>query len=506
MKFDKEQITSFMLTLGLVQDQVSQIHQRAQASNNYTEELLGALYPANVFLPDTADYPTWIDKYFGSRPRLNASAVFAPESTEQVSSGVQILEFFQRKFAIRGLGYTSHPGMAGIEDGVLIALEKMNGISLSPSKEVASLGPGNNWGRVYEALESQGVAATGGELAVVGISGLLTGNGFSNFLGSRGFSAADVANYEIVLAGGKVVNANAAENADLWWALKGGSNNFGIVTRFDMNTFPLPNGVWSGTLSYNQTQADTALESFYDMQTGPLLEDPHLMVNCLEMIIPAIGLSTIDLVTFTDKTNFTGSYPAAIKPLLDAEPISTNMSRKTLTTLATQDVTPEFLSVYTKRINRANINVKADKELYKEISALLFTHYGSSAVEEHTIGLSWNPITPHTVRESNRKGGNPGGWQEINQNSINLRTNWANFADDAAAIQMDDDFMVKLTELAVKRDALMPNQWLNNAAEKVDVMKSYGEDNYQKLRAVSDKYDAEKTFQRLCPGGYKIGA
>lgn len=66
--------------------------------------------------------------------------------------------------------------MAGIEDGVLIALEKMNGISLSPSKEVASLGPGNNWGRVYEALESQGVAATGGELAVVGISGLLTGS------------------------------------------------------------------------------------------------------------------------------------------------------------------------------------------------------------------------------------------------------------------------------------------------------------------------------------------
>lgn len=63
MKFDKEQITSFMLTLGLVQDQVSQIHQRAQASNNYTEELLSALYPANVFLPDTADYPTWIDKY-----------------------------------------------------------------------------------------------------------------------------------------------------------------------------------------------------------------------------------------------------------------------------------------------------------------------------------------------------------------------------------------------------------------------------------------------------------
>lgn len=66
--------------------------------------------------------------------------------------------------------------MAGIEDGVLIALEKMNDLSLSSSGEVVSLGPGNHWGRVYEILESQGLAVTGGEMAVVGIAGLLTGS------------------------------------------------------------------------------------------------------------------------------------------------------------------------------------------------------------------------------------------------------------------------------------------------------------------------------------------
>lgn len=112
----------------------------------------------------------------GSRPRLNASAVFTPENTDQVASGVKIFEFFQRQFATRGLGFTSNPGAAGIEDGVLLALEKMNNISLTPSKDIASLGPGNNWGRVYGTLESQRVTVTGGELAVVGISGLLTGS------------------------------------------------------------------------------------------------------------------------------------------------------------------------------------------------------------------------------------------------------------------------------------------------------------------------------------------
>ncbi|KAF3812050.1 putative FAD-linked oxidoreductase [Colletotrichum gloeosporioides] len=505
MELNKEKITSFLLTLGLTQEQISQIHQNVEASQNYTEELLCALYPANVFLPESADYSSWINKYFGSRPRLNAAAVFTPESTEQVASCVKILEFFQRKFAIRGLGFTTHPGMAGIEDGILIALEKMNDFSLNSSGEVVSLGPGNHWGRVYETLESQGLAVTGGEMAVVGISGLLTGNGLSYFLGSRGWSSADVTNFEVVLAGGKVVNANATENTDLWWALKGGSNNFGIVTRFDMNTFPLPNGVFHGPLSYSPSQGDAALGAFYDMQTGPLLEDPHLMVTCMEMLIPAINLAIIDLIPFTDKLDFTGDYPSAIKPLLDIEPVATNMSRMTLTALASQNITPEFMGVYTARINRANINIKADKELYKEISALLFAHYESSKLEGHTIAMSWNPITPYTIRESNRKGGNPGGWQDINQNSLNFRSNWDNPADDAAALRMDEEFMAKVTEMARQRDALMPNLWMNNAAQNVDVIRSYGEDNFQKLIAVSDKYDAEKTFQRLCPGGYKLG-
>lgn len=114
----------------------------------------------------------------GSRARLNASAVFAPTSTEQVASGVKVLEFFKRQFAIRGRGYTMIPGMAGIEDGVLIALENMNSISLNPSGEVVSIGPGNHWGRVYEALEAKGVAVPGGQLAVVGVPGFLTGSMF----------------------------------------------------------------------------------------------------------------------------------------------------------------------------------------------------------------------------------------------------------------------------------------------------------------------------------------
>ncbi|TQN67582.1 FAD-linked oxidoreductase asqF [Colletotrichum shisoi] len=332
-----------MAALGLMQDQASQIDQRARGSNNYTEELLGALYPVDVHLPGTTEHSDPIDNSF-------------------------------------------------------------------PSKEVVSLGPGNSWGRVYEALEKEGRGVTGGELGVVGAAGLLTGNGVSPFLGSRGFSSADVVNFEVVLAGGKIVNANATLNEHLY---------------------------------------------------------------------------TIDILPFTDNLDFNGLYPAAIKSLLDIEPISSAMACKNLSTMATEPITTEFMQSYTAHINRANINVKADKELYKEITKLFFSHYQSSDIDGHTADLLRNPVTPRMVREANGKGGNPGGWQDVNQIS---------------AIRMDDEFMAKITELARQSPEGRSD------AESVAEQRGYVSNNYQTLNPISDKYDRKKTLQKLYPGGYKLGA
>lgn len=74
------------------------------------------------------------------------------------------------------------------------------------------------------------------------------------------------------------------------------------------------------------------------------------MVTCLEMFIPAINLTSVDLFRFMDKVNFTVSYSPGIQPLMDVGQVSANVSRKALTAAATQDVTPEFLELYTKRL------------------------------------------------------------------------------------------------------------------------------------------------------------
>ncbi|KAK1492139.1 hypothetical protein CCUS01_14100 [Colletotrichum cuscutae] len=151
------------------------------------------------------------------------------------------------------------------------------------------------------------------------------------------------------------------------------------------------------------------------------------------------SLITIDLNSFTGKVNFTGSYSTALQPLIDVGPIATNFSRNTFAAEASKAMTPEFLAVYTHRIGRGNINMKADQELYKEVSELFFSYYASSTLADHTIGFSWHPVTPHAVQESDRKGGNTGDWQEVNQNcqpvaALNLRTSWGNVDDNAAAL------------------------------------------------------------------------
>jgi hypothetical protein len=116
-----------------------------------------------------------------------------------------------------------------------------------------------------------------------------------------------------------------------------------------MSTFSLPSGVWSGTLSYDPSQVKEVANAFYDLQTGALLDDPHLDVPYQEMVIPGFGYATVDLTPFTDKVNFTGCHPSAFNQLYSLGPYSSEASKKTLVELSNKDLSPEFMMSYTMR-------------------------------------------------------------------------------------------------------------------------------------------------------------
>lgn len=179
----------------------------------------------------------------------------------------------------------AHAGAANIHDGVTIDLSGLNQFSVSEDKKSAMIGPGLKWGEVYTKLATYGIATPGGRSSQVGVGGYLLGGmqrcdqlsalanrmftGGSSYFVGYGFGCDNVAAYEIVLAGGTILNVAASAHSDLFKALKGGSSNFGIVTSFKIKTFPL-GGIWGGNIYYQaEPTSDQQLKAFNDFAGNP---------------------------------------------------------------------------------------------------------------------------------------------------------------------------------------------------------------------------------------------
>lgn len=188
-----------------------------------------------------------------------------PKHTKDVAVAVTTLVEAQCKFAVRGGGHMTWAGAANIQDGVTVDLTAMTQVHTNGS--VTSVGGGARWRDVYPKLDQLQLAVVGGRNSPVGVGGLITGGGNSYFGPIHGFACDNVLNFEVVLASGETVQANADENPDLHRALKGGSNNFGIVTRFDLKTFPLTQ-VWSGVLAHPTNTVPQQYRALQDFTTA----------------------------------------------------------------------------------------------------------------------------------------------------------------------------------------------------------------------------------------------
>jgi FAD binding domain-containing protein len=189
--------------------------------------------------------------------------IVRPRSTAEVSAAFKALVVAdgtsEWDIAVRGGGH-SHWASNNVGNGTTIDLSLLNAVKYNNCSQVAKIGAGARWGAVFAKVEAFGRTITGGREGNVGVAGLTLGGGASFHSARRGFACDDVVNYEVVLADGSIVQANARSNADLFKALKGGGNNFGIVTRFDMKTFEGPvGGIWGGLLFMLYDQKDKVL-------------------------------------------------------------------------------------------------------------------------------------------------------------------------------------------------------------------------------------------------------
>jgi FAD/FMN-containing dehydrogenase len=184
-------------------------------------------------------YNAMIDK----RPRLIARCA----DVADVIASVNFARDNNLLLAVRGGGHNGG-GLGVCDEGIVIDLAGMRGIRVDPKAHTVRVDGGCRWGDVDHATHAFGMATPAGIISTTGVGGLTLGGGIGHLSRRFGLTIDNLLAVDVVLADGRFVTANAKENEDLYWAVRGGGGNFGVVTSFEFRTHPLSTVVAGPTL------------------------------------------------------------------------------------------------------------------------------------------------------------------------------------------------------------------------------------------------------------------
>jgi FAD/FMN-containing dehydrogenase len=170
--------------------------------------------------------------------------------------------------AVRGGGH-SGPGFGTCDGGVVLDLGLINNVFVDRTKKTARVGGGATWGGFNHATHAYGLATTGGIISSTGVSGLTLGGGIGYLARGCGLSCDNLVSAEVVTADGRILTASEYENEDLFWALRGGSGNFGVVTSLELALHDVET-IYGGPMFYEVADAPAVMRAYDDyIQEAP---------------------------------------------------------------------------------------------------------------------------------------------------------------------------------------------------------------------------------------------
>ena len=193
--------------------------------------------------------------------RAAIAAIVRCAETADVVRAVRFAREHELVVAVRGGGHNV-AGTAVCEGGLVIDLSPMKGLWVDPAGRTARAQPGLLWGEFDRETQAFGLAAPGGIISHTGIAGLTLGGGLGWLMRRHGLAADNVLAADVVTADGDVVRASAEEHADLFWGLRGGGGNFGVVTSFEYRLHQVGPIVLAGVMLYPAASAREVLDSY----------------------------------------------------------------------------------------------------------------------------------------------------------------------------------------------------------------------------------------------------
>jgi FAD/FMN-containing dehydrogenase len=194
------------------------------------------------------------------------AVIVRPLDAADVAAAVDFARTAGLALSVRGGGHNV-AGHGVCDDGVMIDLRLMREVRVDPVERIAEAGGGATWNDFDPACQRHGLATPGGTFGTTGVGGLTLGGGLGHLMGRHGLTLDNVLQAEVVTAGGDILLADEAKNGELFWGLRGGGGNFGVVTRFVFRVHELP-PLTGGVLVYDFERAREVLRGARDAAHG----------------------------------------------------------------------------------------------------------------------------------------------------------------------------------------------------------------------------------------------
>jgi hypothetical protein len=457
------------------------------------------------------------------------ACVVFPTNREEVSYVVKVLQKYPAvNFAVKSGGHNPNVGFSSVDNGVLISLSSMATTTFDADSRLAVVQPGSRWSQAIEALEPYNVTVVGGRLGDVGVGGLLLGGGLSFLSAQRGLACDSVVNYGVVLANGTIVDANATNNLELFRALKGGGNQFGIVTDFTLRTYPVGQ-VWGGHRFYNGLQTLAVIEAtkrFTETNTdnrAAVIVTFDLVIPTLDTVTSILDLSEVNLVPLLFFFYDGLQPPVGVFDDFDAIPSasSTTKTRSYGELLEENNVGSIYGFRYLLRAGTLpNLSGQTGVDLYLHAlrSWLSYISRRSLLIPGFIFSISFQPF-PYTIAAASQSNGgnilnlNPADGDHM---WIEYSVSWLTAAGDGVAHTMMREVTQNIASYTTDTYANVPNShqqspsavgnkilFYNDAMSDQDPFQSLDPSTYESLKSYQIKNDPTGFFSNRT-GGFKF--
>jgi FAD/FMN-containing dehydrogenase len=199
---------------------------------------------------------------------VRPAAIVRCATADDVVEVIRLAAEKRMDLAVRGGGH-SVPGFGTAEGAIVADLSPMQSVHVDDAARTATAGGGTTWGRFNDVTAAHGLATTGGIISTTGVGGLTLGGGIGYLCRGHGLSCDNLVSARVVTADGSLVTASADENPDLFWALRGGGGNFGVVTEFTFRVHPVTT-IYGGPMFFELSDGAAVLKYFRDfIRTAP---------------------------------------------------------------------------------------------------------------------------------------------------------------------------------------------------------------------------------------------